>query len=72
MKGRSGAQSVVRFCLFVESTRVRRGLADGLFPSGFPTKILYAFLISPILSTLLLRLNPVAFLGLISDERGML
>jgi hypothetical protein len=28
------------------STHLRRGLPSGLFPSGFPTNILYAFLFS--------------------------
>jgi hypothetical protein len=27
---------------------LRQGLQDSLFPSGFPTKVLYALLISPI------------------------
>jgi hypothetical protein len=30
------------------STHLRLGLPSGLFPSGFPTNILYAFLVSPI------------------------
>jgi hypothetical protein len=30
---------------------VRLGLTSGLFPSGFPTSILYAFLFSPIRAT---------------------
>jgi hypothetical protein len=30
---------------------LRLGLPSGLFPSGFPTKILYTFLISPIRAT---------------------
>jgi hypothetical protein len=30
---------------------LRLGLPSGLFPSGFPTNILYAFLISPIRAT---------------------
>jgi hypothetical protein len=29
------------------STHLRRGLPSGLFPSGFPTNILYAFFVSP-------------------------
>jgi hypothetical protein len=33
------------------ATHLRLGLPDGLFLSGFPTNILYAFLFSPILST---------------------
>jgi hypothetical protein len=33
------------------STHLRVGLPSGLFPSGFPTNILYAFLVSPIRAT---------------------
>jgi hypothetical protein len=33
------------------STHLRLGLPSGLFPSGFPTNILYAFLVSPIRAT---------------------
>jgi hypothetical protein len=33
------------------STHQRLGLHSGLFPSGFPTNILYAFLFSPICAT---------------------
>jgi hypothetical protein len=33
------------------STQLRLGLPSGLFPSGFPTNILYAFRFSPIRST---------------------
>jgi hypothetical protein len=33
------------------STHLRLGLPSGLFPSGFPTNILYAFLFSPIRAT---------------------
>jgi hypothetical protein len=33
--------------IFILSTRLRLGLSSGLFPSGFPTNILYAFLFSP-------------------------
>jgi hypothetical protein len=33
------------------STYLRVGLPSGLFPSGFPTNILYAFLFSPIRAT---------------------
>jgi hypothetical protein len=32
-------------------TYLRLGLPSGLFPSGFPTNILYAFLFSPIRAT---------------------
>jgi hypothetical protein len=30
------------------STHLRLGLPSGLYPSGFPTNILYAFLVSPL------------------------
>jgi hypothetical protein len=33
------------------STHLRLGLPSGLFPSGFPTNILYAFLFYPIRAT---------------------
>jgi hypothetical protein len=33
------------------STHLRLGIPSGLFPSGFPTNILYAFLVSPIRAT---------------------
>jgi hypothetical protein len=36
---------------FILSTHLRLGLPSGLFPFGFPTNILYAFLVSPIRAT---------------------
>jgi hypothetical protein len=33
--------------ILILSTHLRIGLTNGLFPSGFPTNILHAFLISP-------------------------
>jgi hypothetical protein len=37
--------------ILILSTHLRLGLRSGLFPSGFPTNILYAFLFSPIRAT---------------------
>jgi hypothetical protein len=37
----------------VPSTHLRLGLRNGVFPSGFPTKMLYTFLSSPILATII-------------------
>jgi hypothetical protein len=37
--------------ILILSTHLRLGLPSSLFPSGFPTNILYAFLVSPIRAT---------------------
>jgi hypothetical protein len=37
--------------ILILSTHLRLGLPSGLFPSGFPTNILYALLFSPIRAT---------------------
>jgi hypothetical protein len=37
--------------ILILSTNLRLGLPSGLFPSGFPTNVLYAFLFSPICAT---------------------
>jgi hypothetical protein len=37
--------------ILILSTHLRLGLPSGLFPSGFPTNILYTFLFSPIRAT---------------------
>jgi hypothetical protein len=41
----SANQEIPRILLSYHHLRL--GLTNGFFPSGFPTKILYAFLISP-------------------------
>jgi len=40
----------------VLSTHLRLGLPSSLFPSGFPTQILYVFLISPMRAAYLVHL----------------
>jgi hypothetical protein len=42
--------------ILILSTHLRLGLPSGLFPSGFPTNNLYAFLFSPISDTYLAHL----------------
>jgi hypothetical protein len=37
--------------ILILSTHIHFGLPSDLFPSGFPTNILYAFLVSPIRAT---------------------
>jgi hypothetical protein len=43
--------SLVLRSILISSTHLRLGLPSGLFPSGFPNNILYAFLVSPIRAT---------------------
>jgi hypothetical protein len=43
--------------ILIVSTHLRLGLPSGLFPSGFPTSILYAFLFSPFV----LHVLPISF-----------
>jgi hypothetical protein len=54
--------------ILILSSRLLVGLLCGLFASGFPNKILYAFLISPMLATcavhiILLYLNTLIIFG---------
>jgi len=37
----------LKIYIFILSSRLRLGLPNGLFPSGFPTKTLYTSLLSP-------------------------
>jgi hypothetical protein len=43
--------------IYFNIIHLRLGLPSGLFPSGFPTNILYAFLFSPIRATCSPHLN---------------
>ena len=45
-------------------TYLRLGLSSGLFPSSFPTKILYA----PLLSPYVLHVPPVPLFSILSPE----
>jgi hypothetical protein len=47
----TSVQSIPPYPISLMSTHPRLGLLNGLFPSGFPTNILYAFLFSPIHAT---------------------
>jgi hypothetical protein len=54
----------VRYILIL-STHLRLGLPSGLFPSGFLTNILYAFLFSPVHTTCPAHLILIEFIILI-------
>jgi hypothetical protein len=44
-------QTISLISILIVSTHLRLGLPNGLFPSGFPTNILYVFLFSTIRAT---------------------
>jgi hypothetical protein len=48
--------------ILILSTHLRLGLPNGLFPSGFPTNILYAFLVSPSTKRKLIKISVFLFL----------
>jgi len=51
--------------IIILSSHLSLGLPSYLFPSGFPTKTVYAFLVSPVLGTLPAHLTLLELITLI-------
>jgi len=49
-------------CILILSSHLRSGLPNGLFHSGFPTEILYAFVVRGICPVRLILLDLIALI----------